>query len=186
MTAAADTRTQIMDAFGDQLAATGYPGISLVGVARTVGIRKPSIYHHFPGGKEDLYAAVAVRYIDTLRDRIGRALERGGTLEERLVELAAAGVEHGGATISFEQRVYDALDHVGAETRERVSGLYVTEVLDPVVALFADAVDAGTLSGDPRFLMNAFLHLVRAGDPASAPDDVRRIVALFLDGARPR
>ena len=50
MTAAADTRTQIMDAFGDQLAATGYPGISLVGVARTVGIRKPSIYHHFPGG----------------------------------------------------------------------------------------------------------------------------------------
>lgn len=186
MTAGADTRTQIMDAFGDQLSATGYPGISLVEVARTVGIRKPSIYHHFPGGKEDLYAAVAVRYIETLHDGIGQALVHGGTLEERLVALATAAAEHGGATISFEQRVYDALDHVGAETRNRISRLYVAEILDPVAALFAAAVAAGDVAGEPQFLMNAFLHLVRAGDLASAPDDMRRIVALFLDGARPR
>lgn len=186
MTAGADTRTQIMDAFGDQLSATGYPGISLVGVARTVGIQKPSIYHHFPGGKEDLYAAVAVRYIETLHDGIGRALEQDGTLEERLVALATAAAEHGGAPISFEQRVYDALDHVGAATKDRISRLYVTEVLDPVVALFAGAVADGAITGDPQFLMNAFLHLVRAGDLASGPNDMRRIVALFLDGARPR
>ena len=54
-----DTRTQIMRAFADQLAATGYSGISLVGVADDVGIRKPSIYHHFPGGKAELVAVDA-------------------------------------------------------------------------------------------------------------------------------
>ncbi|WP_413768769.1 hypothetical protein [Rhodococcus pyridinivorans] len=92
---------------------------------------------------------------------------------------------HSGA-ISFEQRIYDPLDHIGEGTKERISRLYVTEVLDPVANLFAAAVADREIIGDPQFLMNAFLHLVRAGDLTSGPDDAERIVTLFLDGARPR
>ncbi|WP_169946766.1 TetR/AcrR family transcriptional regulator [Microbispora sp. H11081] len=180
-----DTRTLLMDAFSDQLAAVGYSGISLVGVARTAGIRKPSIYHHFPGGKEELYASVATRFIDTAHARIADALASGTTFEERLAALVRAAAEHAGATISFEQRVYDALDLVSASTRNRISTRYVEALLSPVVALFREAVGEGRVTGDPEFLMNAFLHLARAVD-LSSDDDAPRIVDLFLNGARPR
>lgn len=177
-----DTRAQIMDAFGEQFSATGYPGISLLGVARTVGIRKPSIYHHFPGGKEDLYAAVAVRFIETTHERITEALAEGETFEDRLKALVRVSVEHTGATVSFEQRVYDALDLVSDETRERVSGLYVGQVLDPVVTLFTEAVEDGHVEGDPHFLTNAFLHLARG----ASLENAGATVDLFLNGARAR
>ncbi|WP_241387429.1 TetR/AcrR family transcriptional regulator [Rhodococcus sp. CH91] len=186
MTDGTDTRTQIMTAFADQLAATGYAGISLVGVAGNVGIRKPSIYHHFPGGKEDLYRAVAQEYIDGLHLRIEKALEVQGSLEDRLIALAVACSEHHRSTISFEQRIYDALDQVSETVRDEISGLYVHEILDPVVSMFADAVDSGELTGDPHFLMNAFLHLARATDIADDSAGAHRIARLFLDGARPR
>lgn len=185
MSTEVDTRTQIMDAFSDQLAATGYPGISLVGVARTAGIAKPSIYHHFPEGKEALYSAVAIRYIDNLHNKLPLTGANEVPIEARLVALATASSEHGGAAISFEQRIYDALDHVNPATKDRVSGLYVSAILDPVVSLFAHAVDKGEIVGDPQFLMNAFLHLVRATDIATEPDSAKKLVALFLNGARP-
>ena len=49
-----------------------------------------------------------------------------------------------------------------------MSQLYVSRILDPVVGMFSDAVDACELVGDPQFLTNAFLHLVRATDMAPA------------------
>ncbi|GAA0943983.1 hypothetical protein GCM10009550_16420 [Actinocorallia libanotica] len=173
-----------MDAFSDQLSAVGYPGISLVGVARTAGIQKPSIYHHFPGGKEDLYTAVAIRFIDTSHARITDALATATTFEERLTALVRAAAEHAGTSISFEQRIYDALDLVSPATKERISHLYVEALLTPVVGLFTEAVQEGRVTGDPEFLMNAFLHLARAADLTS-DDKAEQIVELFLNGARP-
>ncbi|GAA2735118.1 TetR/AcrR family transcriptional regulator [Actinocorallia aurantiaca] len=182
---ATDTRAQLMDAFSDQLSTVGYPGISLVGVARTAGIQKPSIYHHFPGGKEELYTAVANRFIDASHARITDALATGTTFEERLTALVRAAAEHTGTTISFEQRIYDALDLVSSSTKDRISRRYVEALLTPVVVLFTEAVREGRVTGDPEFLMNAFLHLARAVD--LTPDDsATQIVDLFLNGARPR
>ncbi|MGN0042549.1 TetR/AcrR family transcriptional regulator [Rhodococcus sp. (in: high G+C Gram-positive bacteria)] len=186
MTDGTDTRTQIMAAFADQLAGTGYAGISLVGVAGTVGIRKPSIYHHFPGGKQDLYRAVAREFIGNLHLRIRKAVDTEGSLDDRLTALAVACSEDHGSSISFEQRIYDALDQVSDTTRDEISALYVREVLSPVVVLFEGAVAGDELTGDPQFLMNAFLHLARATDLAGGTDNARRITELFLNGARPR
>ncbi|WP_307970450.1 TetR/AcrR family transcriptional regulator [Salinispora arenicola] len=162
MTPSADTRSQIMAAFGEQLATLGYQGVSLVGVARTVGIQKPSIYHHFPGGKEEIFSAVALRFIEQLGDRMTAAIAIEGSTEEKLRALAVASAEHSPSAISFEQRIYDALNLVSEQTRNDVSQKYVSGLLDPVVALFAKAVETGDIAGDPWFLMNAFLHLARA------------------------
>lgn len=186
MTMASDTRSEIMDAFADQLAAGGYQGISLVGVARTVGIQKPSIYHHFPGGKDELYTAVALRFIAQLHQRIDFALSSAGELEDTLVALGKAVADEAKQSISFEQRIYDALEHVSKETKAEVSAQYVNDVLNPVVRLFSTAVENGNIVGDPWFLMNAFLHLARSADSGGELTNAAPIVALFLDGARPR
>ncbi|MGI5270431.1 TetR/AcrR family transcriptional regulator [Nonomuraea sp. CA-218870] len=185
MSPAPDTRTQIMDAFARQLATSGYLGASLIDVGRAVAIRRPSIYHHFPDGKEEVYAAVAMRFIEEAHERIATAIATEGTLSDKLAALVAASAGHA-HPVSFEQRVYEALDHVSDETRAAVSGQYVARLLDPVVGLFADAVAAGEVTGDPGFLMNAFLHLARATDLMETPDRASRIVELFLNGARAR
>lgn len=186
MTTMSDTRTEIMDAFADQLATDGYQGISLIAVARTAGIRKPSIYHHFPGGKEELYTAVALRFISELRERIVSALDPSAPLEDALIALGDAVADESARSITVEQRIYDALDHVAEDTRTTVSTDYVSNILDPVRELFSRAVDAGDISGDPWFLMNCFLHLARSTDPHGTPSHVPPVVSLFLDGARPR
>lgn len=184
MSTTPQTRVQILDAFADQLATVGFTGISLLGVARTVGIQKPSMYHHFPGGKEEIYTEVALRFIDDLGSRVQAAVTTDGTLTDRLTSLAHASAGRTSRAISFEERIYDALDHVAPPTRELVSRRYVDGVLAPVTALFARATAAGEVSGAPEFLMNAFLHLTRATDLMENPDDASRIVDLFLDGAR--
>lgn len=186
MTVPTDTRSEIMDAFAGQLAAGGYTGISLVGVARSVGIRKPSIYHHFPGGKEELYQAVALRFTDRLGDRIKTAVAEAGGFEGRLAELVAAVVDPDARSISFEQRVYDTLEHVSEKARSTVSDHYVRAVLDPVVDVFTRAVESGEIAGDPWFLTNAFLHLARSVDRSGGDEAAVAVVRLFLDGARPR
>lgn len=186
MTTTSNTRSEIMDAFADQLATDGYQGISLVGVARTVGIQKPSIYHHFPGGKEELYTAVALRFISELHQRIERALSTRGRLEDTLAELGNAVADEALRTITVEQRIYDALEHVTETTKTAVSTQYVNDILNPVVQLFSRAVAHGEILGDPWSLMNIFLHLARSADPTDAPDHITPIVALFLNGARPR
>lgn len=175
-----------MDAFAEQLAASGYQGISLVGVARKVGIQKPSIYHHFPGGEDELYTAVALRFIAQLQHRIDAALNAAEDLEHKLVALVNAVADDAKRSISFKQRIYDALEHVSDETRTSVSAQYVNDVLDPVVRLFSGAVENGAITGDPRFLMNTFLHLARSVDSGGDFDAAAPVVALFLDGARPR
>ena len=184
MTPARDTRGQIMDAFADQLATTGYSGISLVGVARTAGIQKPSVYHHFPGGKEEIYREVTLRFIARLSERVTAAIATDGTLDDKLIALAAASADHTAAAVSFEQRIYDTLDQVSEETRTLVSRRYVDGVLHPVVGFFARAVDGGEIDGEPEFLMNSFLHLARAADLINAHDDASRLVKLFMNGAR--
>lgn len=186
MTPMSNTRAEIMDAFASQLAADGYQGISLIAVARTVGIQKPSIYHHFPGGKEELYTAVALRFISELRARINGALDTSATLEDNLKALGNAVADEATHSITVEQRIYDALDHVADDTKTRVSAQYVKDILDPIEELFSRAVEDGDIIGDPSFLMNSFLHLARSTEPDGTPSQVLPVVTLFLDGARPR
>ncbi|WP_262851821.1 TetR/AcrR family transcriptional regulator [Mumia quercus] len=175
-----DTKTALLDAFADALARVGYPGISMSEVAAVAGIKKPSLYHHFPGGKETLYAEVAARYTDDLGTRIAQGLASGTTFSERLTALAEVSASHTPAAISFEQRVYDALDHVADEIRTEVNTAYGEKILNPVIAFFADAVEMGEVQGDASFLAMSFLDLTRG------TSDVGSAVRLFLDGARAR
>lgn len=175
-----DTRTSLLDAFADALAKVGYPGISMSEVAAGAGIRKPSLYHHFPAGKESVYAEVAARYTADLGERIDGALRSGTGLAQRLARIAEVSSSHTPAAVSFEQRIYDALDHVSDEIRTQVNEAYVAKVLTPVVTLFDEAVQAGEVRGDPGFLAMAFLDLT------SGSHDTAAAVTLFLDGARPR
>ncbi|CAM2159108.1 TetR/AcrR family transcriptional regulator, transcriptional repressor for nem operon (plasmid) [Pararobbsia alpina] len=60
---------RVVDAAEGLIQQHGYNGFSYDDVAQLVGIKKPSIHHHFPK-KEDLVAVVAQRYTHRFREEL--------------------------------------------------------------------------------------------------------------------
>lgn len=177
------TREQILDGFADQLLDLGYSGISLQAITDAAGIKRPSLYHHFPDGKEQIYAEVALRMIDADIDRLESALAANEGLRDRLVALAM--LHDGDARkAALDQRLYDATRYVSDETRTLVSTRYVEGLLVPVRDLMAAAVGAGELRDiDPELLMQSFFGM--AGAAQGIPEDVGMPVAERSGGPRP-
>lgn len=61
----------------------GYAGFSYADLAERVGIRKPSIHHHFPA-KEDLGAALVEAYTDRFTQELGDIDEKTQNALQRL------------------------------------------------------------------------------------------------------
>ena len=69
----------------------GYDGVSLSKISEATGLGKASLYHHFPGGKDDMVATVLNTLdrwlqetaVDAL-DREGDALTRLGRMGDRI------------------------------------------------------------------------------------------------------
>ncbi len=53
-----ERRAMLRDAAFAEFAAAGYAAASMGAVSRRAGVAKGLLYHHFPGGKADLFAAV--------------------------------------------------------------------------------------------------------------------------------
>lgn len=165
-----DTRERLLDGFAEQLLERGYRGTSLEALAKAVDIRRPSLYHHFPGGKEQLYTEVALRMIEEDADRLAAALAVSDQLRPRLQALALLHADDPRKQ-ALDQRIYDATRYVSDETRTLVSTRYVDGLLVPVNRMMAAAVKAGELRDlDPSFLTSTFFGL--AGAVPGIPDDV--------------
>jgi len=66
----------------------GYDGASLTRISDATGLGRASLYHRFPGGKEEMAEAVLKRAEAWLRDHVLAALEGEGPPRERITEMA--------------------------------------------------------------------------------------------------
>jgi TetR/AcrR family transcriptional repressor of nem operon len=78
-----DTRSTLIDVATSQVRRQGYSAFSYADLADAVGIRKPSIHHHFPT-KEDLGVALVATYTKRFSDELERIDAEIGTVIERL------------------------------------------------------------------------------------------------------
>lgn len=93
-----DTRSALIEKATSLVRRQGYSGFSYADLAKAIGIRKPSIHHHFPS-KEDLGVAIVVAYTERF---------------ETLLELTAA--QHQNSIDRLQ--AYTAMYRAGIETRE--------------------------------------------------------------------
>jgi AcrR family transcriptional regulator len=87
---ATGTKEQILEVSLRHFSADGYAGTSLNAIADEVGIRRPSLLHHFPS-KETLYRAVVLDSFSDwfeLVDEATGAVDRGWPQVEKVVRAA--------------------------------------------------------------------------------------------------
>ncbi len=187
-----DPRQRVLDAAERLFMERGYNAIALRDIADALGIKQASLYYHFPQGKEELYVAVAERAFARHYAGMAAALKGHDGLEAKLNAVAAwFGSQPRMCLMGMVHADLPALhpDHTQSVTEAAFLGLF-----RPLVETFAQAQAQGEIAaGNPQMLAGAFLALLdglgigaRMSKAQSRPEMASELIALFLNGARPR
>jgi AcrR family transcriptional regulator len=90
MPAALQTKSQVVASLLRAFRRNGYDGASLSRLSNETGLRRASLYHHFPGGKEHMAQAVMIAAGRDFEDVVLAPLRGAGTPEQRVSGMAAA------------------------------------------------------------------------------------------------
>ena len=74
----------LMSRLADVIRANGFEGTSMSGLARTAGLEKASLYHHFPGGKEEIVQAVVNHLNVWLAEHVLKPLQGADAAAKRV------------------------------------------------------------------------------------------------------
>jgi len=79
------SRDELLNKLGETFRRCGYEGASMSRIAAATGLGKASLYHHFPGGKEQMAAAVLQNTTEWFEQNVFRQLEGVHPPRQRLV-----------------------------------------------------------------------------------------------------
>ena len=182
------TRERAVAHADELLTRGGYAAMSLEAVAQAVGIRKASLYHHFPRGKDELFVAVVER----------RTALDGALLAQAVAGLPDAFSRLRAIALHFNQvaqtRPYHALNDMAAHLPEQhrafVHRLIDERVMAPVRAVIEQGIARYELRRcDPELAALAFVMLMAILGKIAIADKRRAalpsfIVDVFADGLR--
>jgi AcrR family transcriptional regulator len=95
-----DVRAELIIKLSSLFRARGYEGVSLADISTATGLGKSSLYHHFPGGKEEMAAVVLASARAWLEAEIFAPLRTDDDPEAALRAMLAAAdqlYDHGAA-----------------------------------------------------------------------------------------
>ena len=184
---ATHTRDRALEAAEAMLHAHGHRGLSMDAVARAVGIRKASLYHHFPDGKDHLELEIAERLIERDGARFREALERGRDVRGRLEAMAAFVFEDRRQT---DRVLRDSLRFMPDAHRARLSHGFMEGMYARVLEVFREGVRSGELRAhDAELSAWAFMGLLSEMNQPEMhdryPDLAARVAEMLVEGLRP-
>ena len=184
------TRAELIAAGRDLFPDRGYAKVSVEDVVRRAGVTRGALYHQFPGGKKDLFAAV----FDDVEQGVMAGI--ADTLAEAGAEDPIAGVRAGiDATLALaldpklvRLTILDAPGVLGWEAWRAAGERYG---LGLVRAGLTAAMDAGEIPRAPvdplaQLLLaaveEAIVYVARADDPKLALEEARGALNRLVDG----
>src|SRR4051794_13486125 len=184
------TRAQLIAAARELFPERGYANVPVEEIVRRAGVTRGALYHQFPGGKEDLFAAV----FDEVETEVmaGIADTLSGAAAQNPVEGVRAGID---ATLELaldpklvQLTILDAPAVLGWEAWRAAGERYG---LGLVRAGLTAAMDAGEMERGPvdplaQLLLaaveEAIIYVARSEDPRAAREEARTSLNRLVDG----
>jgi AcrR family transcriptional regulator len=184
------TRAELIAAGRELFSDRGYAGVSVEDIVRRAGVTRGALYHQFPGGKEDLFAAV----FDEVEEGVMAGI--ADTLAEASAEDLISGIRAGiDATLALaldpklvRLTILDAPGVLGWEEWRAAGERYG---LGLVRAGLTAAMDAGEIARAPvdplaqlilAAVEEAIVYVARAEDSESALEEARVALNRLIDG----
>jgi TetR/AcrR family transcriptional regulator, cholesterol catabolism regulator len=142
----ADAKTRLLDAADRLFMERGYKAVTLRDIADAVGIKHASIYHHVPGGKQQLFADVMRRTLQTHREGIHAALSSHPTLKASLYEVADWVLKH--PPMDLMRMMMSDLPGLQPADQAQLSQMTSDSLLKPLEAALVAARDRGEIATD--------------------------------------
>lgn len=158
MTTTNDTKTQILDVALDLIQRQSLSGVSFQELANRIGIKKGSMYYHFPS-KEDLVNAVMERAGDELKAAFDAGLSKSPT--ERLRYFFQIYFKHIGAgeRICPGAACIGEWDQLNAKSQEVTARLLKIQAKG-VEDIVADGLEIGEFNGHGNSAKNLSLWVI--------------------------
>lgn len=152
----------ILDAAEDLFRERGYLGVTLADIARTAGLRKPSLYYHFPDGKEQLFVAVQSRMFARIGDELANVLaETTGDLHRKY--LAAAEWFFARPPMFILAMMHHDMPALHEEHRRQLSAASYGSIVGPLVDAARRAMERSEIRDiNPHTLAGGFLALLES------------------------
>jgi len=176
-------RSLILTNSAELFLAKGYRGVSMKMIADAVDVTSAALYYHFPGGKEDLFAAMVQSvFLDEGLARIDEALAEPGGVRERLTQLTSALL-----ALPLDERLSlllrDAREHLEDPEHQKVILSLLHNIRRQISDLLQHAQDAGEIRRDlpANVLVSLYVGMLREAK-GSRTDRAASVVRVLLDG----
>jgi AcrR family transcriptional regulator len=179
-----NTRARALDAADNLLHEHGYLGVSMDSIADQIGIRKASLYHHFPEGKDQIMLEIANKHIGLNKDGFQNAFDAGNTVRERLEAIAEFVFQNARQT---HRVLRDTMHFLPLEHQKTLGAGFYNHIFGKTHQVFEIGITTGELRPhDTRFSTFAFLSLLSEMNVAEHQktwlDLASRVTSILLDG----
>ena len=181
---AQNTKQLALDKMASLIQKNGYNGASMNAVAKEIGIRKASLYHHFPEGKEQLVTEMLERMIDFHAHGYQNAIDSGSTVQARLEALIRFNLAE---SSELSHVISDSLRFLQQQRQDHLGALFMNSQYLRVKQVLEDGVNANELREHDTAL-STWMFLSLMGEMGaleeyiSREDFPSRLVAMFLKG----
>jgi len=157
----------------------GSNALSMEGIARVLGVRTPSLYHHFPGGRDEMVLAVADHHSRMDGVAIEVIMAEPGSDREKLVKVA----RHFATTANIHP--YHILTEqrktLKPDAHSELQRLFAERVEAPLTRLIVNGQREGTFRKiDPQLCVRIFLSLLLRQDEFEVDERQQAILPEFI------
>lgn len=170
----------------------GYSSVTLRDIAGELGIRQASLYHHVPGGKEQLFVEVTERALERTRVALERAItEAGDCLRDQLSRVAAYLLSQ--PPFDLARMIRSDMPAISEAQARRLTRIALDSLLVPIELACKAARDRGEHHmPHERLLAGSFLAIIETVQvsqrftPLPAQKMADMMIDVLIDGLRPR
>lgn len=113
MASPALTKSELLERLTDTFRRRGYDGASINDIAASTGLGKSSLYHYFPGGKEEMAVEVLSHLMRSLEVALFAPMRAAGEPKAKLAQMLAVidAFYDGGRKACLLERLAASVDH---------------------------------------------------------------------------